>query len=365
MSTRLSQLPPAPPGKSGWPWTEETPPSLYAKKKDWPRISIVTPSFNQAGYIEETIRSILLQNYPDLQYLVIDGGSTDGTVEILKKYSPWLHHWESKPDRGQSHAINKGLARSDGRWFNWINSDDCLLPGALAAVASAEPSIVVVSGAQSTGENLSDPVPLGRTRIGPTLEETLVNHFICQQGLFFRTDVIKELLGVSEELHYIMDLDLFMRVLLKEGLESVAEIPDVVAFFRRHEQAKTALSGEKFHQEERRLFHGLGYALQLDERLLQRLSGPTAPPSSPARLSLIDRGRLSELLGLKFWWDGPVETAWGRRDFKAFKEELAAFTRAFPAIENPRITRLRRMARLPVPLLGLISLFRTNAPAAP
>jgi len=120
----VEKLPPAAPGRTGWPWTEETDPAIYAGREDWPRISIVTPSFNQAQYLEETIRSVLLQNYPNLQYLVMDGGSTDGSVEIIKKYSPWIDHWVSEKDRGQSHAINKGLERCDGEWFNWINSDD-------------------------------------------------------------------------------------------------------------------------------------------------------------------------------------------------------------------------------------------------
>jgi glycosyltransferase involved in cell wall biosynthesis len=102
----------------------------------WPRISIVTPSYNQGRFIEETIRSILLQGYPDLEYIVMDGGSTDGSADIIRRYSPWLTYWTSEADGGQVAAINAGMARATGDLLNWINSDDFLLPGALEALGS-------------------------------------------------------------------------------------------------------------------------------------------------------------------------------------------------------------------------------------
>ena len=110
----LSELPSPPPGKTGWPWTEESR-RLSSQTPDgrpWPRISVVTPSFNQGKFIEETIRSVLLQGYPNLEYFVFDGGSTDNSVEIIKKYSPWLTYWVSERDNGQSDAINRGLKMS-------------------------------------------------------------------------------------------------------------------------------------------------------------------------------------------------------------------------------------------------------------
>lgn len=120
----LSDLPEPPPGKSGWPWTEE---SLRVLERPpdraLPRITIVTPSFNQAEFIEETIRSILLQGYPDLEYFVLDGGSTDDSIDIIKKYSPWITYSVSEPDRGQSAAINRGLRMGSGSYATWINSD--------------------------------------------------------------------------------------------------------------------------------------------------------------------------------------------------------------------------------------------------
>ena len=134
----LAELPLPPPEKTGWPWTVETPPvpPVRPDGSAWPRISIVTPSYNQGQFIEETIRSVLLQGYPDLEYMIIDGGSTDQSVEIIRKYEPWLTYWVSERDRGQAHAINKGLEHCNGRVFNWINSDDYLTPKSLSVVGN-------------------------------------------------------------------------------------------------------------------------------------------------------------------------------------------------------------------------------------
>src|SRR5215831_2991084 len=122
-SPTLAELPPSPPTKTGWPWTVETPllPSLRADGTSWPRVSVVTPSYNQGQFIEETIRSVLLQGYPDLEFIIIDGGSSDQTLDIIRKYARWLAYWISEKDRGQSDAINKGFSKSTGRILNWLN----------------------------------------------------------------------------------------------------------------------------------------------------------------------------------------------------------------------------------------------------
>src|SRR4029453_6333928 len=120
----IEELPPPPPGRSGWPWTEASPPPPTPGGKAWPTISIVTPSFNQAEYLEETVRSVLLQGYPNLEYFVLDGGSTDGSVEILRRYDAFLSGWVSERDKGQSDAINRGFARCAGTVVNWLCSDD-------------------------------------------------------------------------------------------------------------------------------------------------------------------------------------------------------------------------------------------------
>jgi glycosyltransferase involved in cell wall biosynthesis len=123
--------------RDAWPWTRSSaiPQDMIAA--DWPRISIVVPSYNQGEYLEQTLRSILLQNYPNLELIVIDGGSRDDSVAVLRRYAPWLSYWHSRQDRGQAHAINQGLALASGTLCGWLNSDDVYLPGALWRVARA------------------------------------------------------------------------------------------------------------------------------------------------------------------------------------------------------------------------------------
>lgn len=133
----LSELPPSPAGKTGWPWTEKTPqwPIAMPNGSPWPRITIVTPSYNQGPFIEETIRSVLAQGYPNLEYMIIDGGSTDDSVDIIKKYAPWLTYWVSEKDRGQSDAIDKGFKKATGEIMAYINSDDRYMPYTFRLIA--------------------------------------------------------------------------------------------------------------------------------------------------------------------------------------------------------------------------------------
>ncbi len=132
-ASTLKDLPAPPEGKAGWPWTEGSEP-LLKKMPDgleWPRISIVTPNYNYGHFLEETIRSVLLQGYPNLEYIILDGGSTDNSLEIIKKYEPWLAYWVSEKDKGQANAINSAIDLVKGHWFNWLNSDDILMPNSL------------------------------------------------------------------------------------------------------------------------------------------------------------------------------------------------------------------------------------------
>ncbi|WP_412467659.1 glycosyltransferase family 2 protein [Pedobacter sp. KLB.chiD] len=123
--------------KKGWPWDRQTKPSRYQKDIKWPKITIVTPSYNQGKYIEETIRAVLLQNYPNLEYIVMDGGSTDETQQILENYSPWISYWQSKKDNGQGNAINLGFSLASGEIYGWINSDDFYMEDSFFKLAEA------------------------------------------------------------------------------------------------------------------------------------------------------------------------------------------------------------------------------------
>jgi glycosyltransferase involved in cell wall biosynthesis len=155
--TTTEQLPDPAQDGDEWPLkspVNETYPEL-PPGQSWPKISIVTPSFNQGSYLEKTIRSVLLQGYPNLEYVIIDGGSTDQSVDVIKKYAQWIDFWVSEKDQGQSNAINKGLARSSGELLGWLNSDDYYLPGALFKIARAYIEDGSVGAISSTNRALS------------------------------------------------------------------------------------------------------------------------------------------------------------------------------------------------------------------
>ena len=238
----LNELPP-PPGKTGWPWTEESPqlPDTVPDGRPWPRVSIVTPSYNQAQFIEETIRSVLLQGYPNLEYIVIDGGSTDGSVDIIRRYEHWLAYWVSELDRGQSHAINKGWARARGDILAWLNSDDFYQPGAVQAAVRYlldHPDVSMVYS-----DNFRCDVfgrPLGVYRSGPfDLRIALSGKgvHISQPTTFIRREILERIGPVEESLHLAMDADLFFRI---ASVGKLGYIPNrVLATGRIHQSAKT------------------------------------------------------------------------------------------------------------------------------
>lgn len=235
----LAQLPPPPAGLTGWPWTEATPVNVYAPAPPagWPRISIVCPSFRQGRYIEETIRSVLLQNYPAFDFIVIDGGSDDETVAILKKYAPWLAYWESAPDRGQAHALNKGFARATGEIHGWINSDDYYLPGAFAALGqafrAAPRSLLFGDWCEREGEN---PILLPHDeRPAFAFEVAVGARHLPSHATFWPSAAHQPL---AEALQFTLDAELFKR-LAAAGLPP-RHIPRRLGVFRRHPLAKTS-----------------------------------------------------------------------------------------------------------------------------
>lgn len=135
-SDLFARLPPPPAGKTGWPWTDDGYDAAQRTRLTvWPRFSVITPTFNRVALLEKTIRAVLLQHYPNLEYIVIDGGSRDGTVALLERYGDHIAYWVSEPDKNQADALNKGLRRCTGDIIAFINSDDFYLPGALRRVA--------------------------------------------------------------------------------------------------------------------------------------------------------------------------------------------------------------------------------------
>jgi len=278
----LAELPPAPPGRTGWPWTEESPqlPDAMPDGSPWPRVSIVTPSYNQGQFIEETIRSVLLQGYPDLEYMVIDGGSTDGSVEIIRKYEPWLAYWVSEKDRGQSHAINKGWEKATGRIIAYLNSDDTYLPSALAKVAASwhsDPQAVAVVGAVVVTDTSSRvcggpgvpflpwPAPLDLTTVD------YERWFLPQQPSFWAAAALDEVgRFLREELHYTMDRELYYRIC---SAGRVMLMSDVLATYRKHQAGKMVSQVLRAYSEDPRALSyctGGGYKAAFARRRVAR-----------------------------------------------------------------------------------------------
>jgi len=230
------------------------------------RISLVTPSFNQASTIRETIESVLRQDYPNVEYWVLDAGSRDGTVEILQEYeSDTRFHWVSEPDKGQSDAINKGLASSTGAIFNWINSDDYLEPGALRRVAEtfqANPNLDIVSG--WTAEFRGQPPEIFnriQLQVRASAEATITVGVYCQPSTFWRTEIVRTLGGADASLHYVMDWNLWVRYLARYGQKKILLLDDLLAHYRHHAAAKTSQDSSGFYKETDRVFHNLHLSL--------------------------------------------------------------------------------------------------------
>lgn len=238
----LEDLPTAPQGKTGWPWTEQNIPlpEQMSDGSEWPRISIVTPSYNQGQFIEETIRSVLLQGYPNLEYIIIDGGSTDKSLDIIKKYEPWLNYWVSEPDKGQSHAINKGVAKTTGEILGWLNSDDYYHAGALETVVRLKqkhPDGIAWVGSceEISCEGTLWGIFLPKIGTKEEIGDWGVSAFY-QPACLFLKDLFVQVGGLDERLEYVMDIDLWIR-LVEHG--KFISTNDIIASARTYPEAKT------------------------------------------------------------------------------------------------------------------------------
>ncbi len=214
-----------------------------------PKITIVTPSYNQVEFIEDTIRSVLLQGYPNLEYMIMDGGSTDGTVDIIKKYEPWISHWESTPDHGQAHAINKGLDRATGDVCTYINSDDYYLPNAFMYVASTFDRL---GWDLCCGNRLASPLSArmilkrsewkSRLRpLGPPFLVEATDYRMSQESTFWSARCARGH-RFDESLHYMLDVDWFCRIASQARILLTSQRLGV---FREHPLSKTAQLGNR------------------------------------------------------------------------------------------------------------------------
>lgn len=210
-----------------------------------PLVSIITPSFNQARYLEETILSVLEQNYPNIEYWIIDGGSADGSVDIIRKYEHRLAGWVSEKDRGQTDAINKGFGRATGQILAWINSDDTYEPGAIKAAVEhlqAHPETGLVYGDCNYIDGESRV--LGRFPAAQTDYRRLRQGYvhIPQQASFFRADLWKQVGPLDPSFYFAMDYDLWVRL---AKLAPFDYEPKLWANFRLHADAKTIAADDR------------------------------------------------------------------------------------------------------------------------
>ena len=234
----------------------------------YPKISIIVPSYNQGRYLEETLISIIDQQYPNLELFIVDGGSTDNSVEIIKKYQDKINWWVSEKDKGQSHAINKGLQKVSGEIFTWINSDDVLMPGSLIKVAGYFSSLPPDAGVIFGGTILFRDGKEIQTSWGytdPSIERYLAGMAFSQPSAFISKKYFdKAGSNVSEQLHYGMDYDVFCRLAC---VCRFVPVKDVLSKYRLHEASKSVAEQDKFIEDWTLVFVSLCKKLKWHEVL--------------------------------------------------------------------------------------------------
>jgi len=255
----LDILPAPAEGKTGWPWTEQSDPTIYNSRNNWPKLSIITPSYNQAAFLEQTIRTVLLQNYPNLEFMVMDGGSNDGSKAILEKYSPWISYWQSKKDGGQGQAINMGFSLASGDYYAWINSDDYYLKDVFHLIVD---TFLVHKTSFVYGYSYDYHVRENKFKLVKLLP--LVDYFIkipslLQPACFWDAGINQP---IWEELYCALDFELWLRM-VKGHKRKLIKQPLAVA--QVHENAKTsdAKMKEKWHEDHLKIWsddaHGTVY----------------------------------------------------------------------------------------------------------
>lgn len=270
-SRTVQDLPPPPPGRTGWPWTVKT--GQVQDTGPRPKVTIVTPSYNQGEFLEETIRSVLLQDYPNLEYIVIDGGSTDNSIDIIRRYERWLAHWVSEPDGGQSNAINKGFRAGSGRIMAWLNSDDCYTEGAVRHVVDyfeSNPAADIVCGFRQTVDHVRNRRNHSFVYLKPDRYSLSRSCYIPQETTFWRRSVWETVGEVDESCQYAMDYDLWQRMLAAGYRFRL--LPRFIGSFRIHAESKSILRDNIRTAELRRIYARYLHTTRNEQELRMEMS---------------------------------------------------------------------------------------------
>lgn len=219
-----------------------------------PLVSIITPSYNQAAYLEQTMTSVLEQDYPNIEYIVVDGASTDGSVDIIRRYADKLAWWISEPDAGQAAAINKGFSRATGEIVAWLNSDDYYFPGAISAAVNAfdaHPDAGLIYGDVRSVDGDGNPINI-QIFLPYTLENLMAFQIISQPAVFMRRSVLEQAGYLNLDYHFLLDHHLWLRM---ARLASMVYIPKTLAAARYHPEAKNVSKAAEFGQEAFQIFN--------------------------------------------------------------------------------------------------------------
>lgn len=213
-----------------------------------PLVSIVTPSFNQVRYLEQTMCSVLEQDHPRIEYIVMDGASKDGSVDIIKKYESKLTYWTSEKDSGQAEAINKGLARVNGEIVAWLNSDDYYLPGAISSavkVFESNPDVAMIYGDMLAVDEYGQTTNV--MKYGQlSLVDLLCFQIIGQPSVFFRRDALEKAGLLDTTFHFLLDHHLWIRIAAQGN---ILHVPQVWSAARYHAEAKNRAKAAEFGRE--------------------------------------------------------------------------------------------------------------------
>jgi glycosyltransferase involved in cell wall biosynthesis len=333
-------------------------------QKEFPKITIITPSYNQGSFIEETILSVINQGYPNLEYIIIDGGSTDNTVEIIQQYQQYLSYWISEKDGGQSDAINKGLNIATGSIINWLNSDDIMMPGCLYSIAGY------------FNENADVDIVYGNILFFNKDKEIIYTPFkaeqlhyyahICmpQPAAFFSRKIIDTVGLIDQHIHFSMDWDLYVRASLA-GFKFL-HVPELFARFRIHSNSKSGSAfSEQFLVDNAFVFYSVIKSIDPGFAFIDKLYNELGidVPASPKRYKVSVALSAEEVHSIIFYFlEHRCKTLFFSKDYKGLQHLVDTAKKYFrQQVEASKAMRSRYfISKLPVFVITLLLKLRTR-----